>query len=453
MIGTRPSATRSSASFIDLLNWFSFQLKKARLLSGYFPGYFPVTFRFSGKFAKTREKRAFSVLVHVRGERFRRRRPNWQPGRLDDRRLRIPVTGIFHVMRNTVFSGITTARKAVDSLRRLLPPDWGLRVQRFSERRPDAILELQAPDGGQALIVVEAKSSLEPRDVPRLVAQLRHYVESAQLTGASLLVAAPYLSPRTRELLSKADVGYVDTTGNLRVAIRRPAMFIERSGSDSNPWPDQRPLRSLKGPTAGRVIRALCDFRPPYGVLELAERSATSAASVSRVIDVLNREALLTREPRGRVLDVQWAALIRRWVTDYALLSSNRAQTFLAPRGLPSVISVLVADGARYSVTGSMAAETRAPIAPSPLGMIYVDDTAEIAQILQLRPAETAGNLILLEPFDEVVFERTWTNDGVTFAALSQVAADLLTSPGRGPAEGEELLRWMEANEADWRTA
>lgn len=33
---------------------------------------------------------------------------------------------------------------------------------------------------------------------------------------------------------------------------------------------------------------------------------------------------------------------------------------------------------------------------------------------------------------DPVVSERTWTEEGLTFAALSQVVADLLTSPGRG---------------------
>ena len=40
---------------------------------------------------------------------------------------------------------------------------------------------------------------------------------------------------------------------------------------------------------------------------------------------------------------------------------------------------------------------------------------------------------------------------GVWYAAPSQVAADLLTSPGRGPAEGEELIQWMQANEEAWR--
>jgi hypothetical protein len=60
--------------------------------------------------------------------------------------------------------------------------------------------------------------------------------------------------------------------------------------------------------------------------------------------------------------------------------------------------------------------------------------------------------VILAEPFDPVAYERTWEQDGVTFDALSQIAADLLTSPGRGPAEADELVGWMAENEDTWRS-
>jgi hypothetical protein len=50
-----------------------------------------------------------------------------------------------------------------------------------------------------------------------------------------------------------------------------------------------------------------------------------------------------------------------------------------------------------------------------------------------------------------VVFDRASKRNDLTCAAWSQVAADLLTSPGRGTAEGEDLLRWMKENEREWR--
>ena len=74
--------------------------------------------------------------------------------------------------------------------------------------------------------------------------------------------------------------------------------------------------------------------------------------------------------------------------------------------------------------------------------MIYVDDDEMAAVNLGLRPAEAGANVMLLTPFDSVVFDRT-NDKGVTFVASSQAAVDLLTSPGRGPAEAEAILEWI----------
>ena len=69
-----------------------------------------------------------------------------------------------------------------------------------------------------------------------------------------------------------------------------------------------------------------------------------------------------------------------------------------------------------------------------------------------MRPAETGGNVVLAEPFDPVVFERTFVRDGTTFVAPSQIVVDLLTAPGRGPNEAEALMAWMAESEDKWRT-
>ena len=105
----------------------------------------------------------------------------------------------------------------------------------------------------------------------------------------------------------------------------------------------------------------------------------------------------------------------------------------------------------RYAVTGSWAAAEVAPVAPPRLFSLYVDRPRELEQTLDLRPAEVGANVALLTPFDDVVFERTSVKRGITIAALSQVAADLLTSPGRGPNEAEGLMRWMREHEDAWR--
>jgi hypothetical protein len=210
-----------------------------------------------------------------------------------------------------------------------------------------------------------------------------------------------------------------------------------------DPSPGDAPGRSLRGPKAGRIVRALCDFPTPLSISHLALKAGVDVSYASRLVEWLAREAVLTRAPRGPVQTVQQAQLIRRWAQDYAVLESNDARSFLDPRGLDNFVKALRESRWRYAVTGSLAAARIAPVAPSRLAMVYVDDPERAAGSLKLRPADTGANIMLLSPFDSVVFDRTWKDDSTTFVTPSQAAVDLLTSPGRSPAEGEAILEWM----------
>jgi hypothetical protein len=83
--------------------------------------------------------------------------------------------------------------------------------------------------------------------------------------------------------------------------------------------------------------------------------------------------------------------------------------------------------------------------------MVYCDSPAAIGGELELIPTDQGANVVLLKPFDPVVWDRTSREDGVTFAAPSQVAVDCLTGNGRMPVEGEAVLQWMVGNEDAWR--
>jgi hypothetical protein len=351
-------------------------------------------------------------------------------------------------------------------LRSVLPSGWVItavdRQPRLTPKagrqvRPDLVLELEAPDGLRSNLVVEVKKqTLEPRDVPKVVSQLSAYSAALpRARGGELaavpFVAAAFVSPRARELLSNLGAGYVDSTGNMRLVLDRPAVFVERSGSDRNPLREERPLQSLKGPAAGRVVRALCDFQPPYGVRALAARAGTPLASVSRALEFLEREAIVTRNEDRAVTDVDWPALLRRWAQDYTFADPDRTGTFRDPRGTEAFFERLSTADLQYAVTGSFAASKVAPIAVPRLAAVYAANPRKAEQVLGLRRAETAANIILVEPFDPVVFDRAWKRDGLTIAALSQVVADLLCGPGRGPEEARELIQWMQANEQAWR--
>jgi hypothetical protein len=63
--------------------------------------------------------------------------------------------------------------------------------------------------------------------------------------------------------------------------------------------------------------------------------------------------------------------------------------------------------------------------------------------------ATDRGRLLPRDPGQRPTLDRAVP--GVRGLALSQVAADLLTSPGRGPNEAEALMEWMRNNEDSWR--
>jgi hypothetical protein len=355
---------------------------------------------------------------------------------------------LFPVMGNTPGSGNKVLARIPEELAARLPRGWKVRPGAGGSRTadgPDARLKLVAGDGTAAALLIEARQRVEPRSIPALREQLRGW------TGGTGMLVAPYLSPATREGLLKAEVNYLDFAGNLRLVVDRPALYVYTVGAARNPSPEERPGWSLKGATAGRVVRVLCDFLPPVGIRELASRASTTPGYASRLVERLDAEALLTRARRGPVQSVDWQALLRRWAKDYTPFARPRARSYLAPRGLLALEERLRASRFRHAVTGGVAAARLSAAASPRLFAVYVDDAEAAASGLGLQVAETGANVLLLSPFDPVVYERGSERGSLRLVAPSQIAADLLTSPGRGPAEADAFMAWMAEHERAWR--
>ena len=349
-------------------------------------------------------------------------------------------------------SEVRLLRQLARDISGLLPDDWGMSTSTESGKgRPDLVARITAPDGVETALVIEAKRSLLPRDVPDVIAQLRRYAEKADIGEAALVVAAPYLSATTREQIEDRGASYLDSTGNVLLRSARPALLVRLSGASKDPWPSDETLRSLKGRGTARAVRALLDFAPPYGVRDLASRADVSLASLSRTVDLLDRDGLIERSGRGPITGVDWQGTIRRWAKDYDVESSNQVSTYLDPRGLPALATKLGKLKRGYATTGALAAQRFSPIAPTRLAAIYVNDVVKWSERLELRPTDAGANVWLIEPYDSVVFDRTNSRDGVVCVSPTQLAVDLLTGPGRDPSEGEELLLWMERNQDAWR--
>lgn len=351
-------------------------------------------------------------------------------------------------------TGMQVERQVERLLAERIPSGWSFQARQtevlVGRYQVDLLAEIVSPAGERAVLAVEIKRTLEPRDVLQAVEQISMITAGAPPRTVPV-VAAAYLSPRTRGLLRDRGVGYADTTGNVRIEVSTPGLFVATDGADHDPWPRNYKLRSLRGRGAARAMRAIIDTPPPYGVRELAQATGTSAPTLSRVLDLLERAAIVSRT-RGAVSTVVWRAAISRWADDYDQTDSNTPTTVLEPRGLPALEEKLGATTIQYAATGAFAAQRLDPIAPARLAAIYVTDAIEAIGRLDLRETEAGTNVVLLEPFDPVVFDRTVERDDLRCVAPSQLAVDLLTGPGREPSQGEQMLKWMEQNEDVWRS-
>jgi hypothetical protein len=111
---------------------------------------------------------------------------------------------------------------AVDRLRALLPEDFQVESVTDEPGAPVAAGEatwlLVAPHY-QAELLVHARLSFGPRDVERMSGasgMLRRV-----LGNRTVLIIAPWLSPRTRASLEAREWSYLDLTGNVRLQMTR----------------------------------------------------------------------------------------------------------------------------------------------------------------------------------------------------------------------------------------
>lgn len=349
-------------------------------------------------------------------------------------------------------SEVDVLRQGLAMITDRLPKGWTTR-QVLQAGSIDALLEIRDESGSSATLVVESKRVVEGRDVPSIRSQLE--VVTEQIPDAQGLVAARYLSAPVRVKLAEAGLSYVDATGNMRVEVSRPGLFLSDRGADRDPWRGPgRPRGTLKGEPAAKIVRTIADFAGTWTMRELIEVSKASTGAAYRVIEFLEREGMASRDADGRVAVTDWAQVLRRWSDDYGFIRTNQVTRWIAPRGLPALLERLASTGesARYAVSGTIAAAEWAAYAPARLAMVYAADAAKAAGEWGLRPAEAGANVILAQPNYDVVFERSLTNvEGVVVAAPTQVVVDLMTGPGRNPNEAEELLEWMMRNEQSWR--
>lgn len=357
----------------------------------------------------------------------------------------------------------SVATQAQAWLEQAIPPGWKIETEKLQEAskklgQADALLRISNGISEQAKFVVKIKKQFVSRDIATVLEQLKRV--QAQIDNAAPMIIARYISESVQKSLRNLGVSYADATGNLQIIYPKTSTYIRDVGAKSDPWRGPgRPRNSLRGAPATRVLQSLIEVKPPFSIPHIIKLAKSSSGVTYRVIEYLESEKLLTLvqntkgpKPKQEVESILWREIIERWSQDYEFQSSNDVQSFIEPRGMETLLKKLKSIGNNsYAITGSLSANIYSPYANPKLAMIYAKDVEDLAATLRITPVSTGANVLLAVTDHESIFENIKVRNGLTYVSTVQTAMDLLTSPGRGPSEGEELLNWMESNQNEWR--
>ncbi|MFD1046496.1 helix-turn-helix domain-containing protein [Kibdelosporangium lantanae] len=273
-----------------------------------------------------------------------------------------------------------------------------------------------------------------------------------------LLFVGEYVNPPLRRACEKRAISYVDPTGWAYVVSDEPPILIRTEGASRPPIPrENTPTTRLNGPAAGRAIRCLLELDPPLGIRQLAKRSSSSPAAVSKLMPTLVDAGAVDRSADGTVTRIRRRTLLDRWTADYSFMHSNGVLLdYLAPRGLLRVLEQIRGRD-DLCVTGSAAGRTylpsaTIPVVPLTLLTLYSRDIARVADSLGLiRTDRGASNVIVTTPRDpELLKTPRLSAQGFPIAPIGQVLADLLTLPGRMAQEAEQIMESLAEKDPAW---
>ena len=312
------------------------------------------------------------------------------------------------------------------------------------EREPaelgvDLSFHVRLPRGRKMQILVEAKSSGEPRVVREAINQVLRYRE--RRPNAYAVIAAPYISPRSAELCTSEGLGYIDLAGNCRLSFGE--VFIEVGGR-ANPFAERRGPGTLYSPRASRVLRILMlDPKRSWKLQELAKTAEVSIGLASRVKARLADREWLRVDENGIGL-AEPRQLLDEWVGSYTF-RKNTVTDYFSLLSVPEIEARLaeVCEERRwtYALTGFSGAMRLVSAVRYNRVQAYVDAGLEaLPSLLDLKPVTSGANVSLLAPFDEGVFAGARTIDGMRVVSPVQLYLDLKSFRGRGDEAAQALL-------------
>jgi hypothetical protein len=293
--------------------------------------------------------------------------------------------------------------------------------------------------GGEQILFADVKSSGQPRYARQ--AADRFFRLSSQQPEIYGVFIAPYISPASAAICADAGIGYVDLSGNCRLAFN--TIFILRE-NQPNRFVVKKELASLFAPRSERILRTLLSFpNQTWTTMALARAANVSPGMVSHIKKLLvDREWIQVLEGGFR-LSAPFD-LLATWAENYTFRKNKVFDYYSlkSPFELEIALGETCAEsGITYALTGFSASARLAPAVRYQRAMAYVQgDIPSLAAQLGLKSVSSGPNITILSPYDEGVFLGSKPMDDVQVANPIQVYLDLKNYRGRGEEAAETLL-------------
>jgi hypothetical protein len=326
------------------------------------------------------------------------------------------------------------------------------RESTHGDSRVDFILNVRSPKFDRRL-VCEVKSNGQPRSAREACLNLIDYRRSDKRDYPVLI--APYISPAAAAICNQYKVGYLDFSGNCRLAFDQ--VYIRREGFP-NQSVQKRDLRSLYSPKAERILRVLLTAgKRSWRMQELADEADVSLGQVANVKRLLADHewigyAGILQELAGkqkssfhiRSLDDAVLPMLREWAQNYRVKRSD-AREYYAMKPIPQVEAELTAASrefkARIAFSGFSGAARFAPAVRYQRVTAYVlGNLDSLADRVGLKPVSSGSNVTLITPYDEGVFYGAREVEGAPVVSPVQLYLDLAQTKGRGEEAAAAIL-------------
>jgi len=306
-------------------------------------------------------------------------------------------------------------------------------------REVDGIFELQNEG---VTLYLEVKDSLHPYQIKQMVERYPQWLQRDD--GANQDVLLVLVRDLTRSTLDRCvESGLCVLTEGGNGYIRFPRFLYHRFV----PTKSRREASSGPGAVfsakASRLVRAmLARYPEPWSQSALVDEADVSPGYVSSVIKkMLDADYVRRDSDRLRVVDAD--RLLDDWAARYRFDRHTRSRYAMSmgeyPQGLRKFRQEMRRHDIRYALTGWSASYLRAPYGSPDSIVAYVERPVANLPIRSLHEVQGKGNVLVLVPQDEGVFQFGQDTELGPVVADVQCYLDLLNLPGRASEQAEVL--------------